>query len=182
MRVMQVRLVVLSMALAMIPTGVWAQAKPAGVAEKAQSEKTKSDKPVAKPNFSGVWTLDKSRSDYGRLPPPASQTRTIDHKDPDLKLKTVTTGSFGEVTTEYNYKTNGEPASDTIRGSKVSHTSKWEEGTLSIAFERALPNGSVAKSTEKWFLSEDGKTLMSVNKSLTSNGDELTITAVFSKQ
>ena len=34
---------------------------------------------AAKPNFSGTWTLNVSKSDFGMLPGPTSRTDVIEH-------------------------------------------------------------------------------------------------------
>ena len=39
----------------------------------------------AVPNFSGTWTLDAAKSDFGPIPGPESIVMVIDHKEPSLK-------------------------------------------------------------------------------------------------
>src|ERR1035438_7033163 len=60
-----------------------------------------------KPDLSGTWKLDTTKSDFGMMPPPDSQTSVIEHKDPKLKVKTTTKGGMQEGESESNYPTDG---------------------------------------------------------------------------
>src|ERR1051325_8061092 len=62
----------------------------------------------AKPNFSGQWTMDASKSDFGPMPAPEKIVRVIDHKEPNLNIKTTQVGQQGEVKSEYSYTTDGK--------------------------------------------------------------------------
>lgn len=134
-----------------------------------------------KPNFTGEWRLNAAKSDFGRLPPPASMVRKIDHKDPELKTSTVIQGAQGEVTTSYRYTTDGKESVNMVRGVEIKGSAKWDTTTLVIDSERPLPNGAPVKTHEKWSLSEDGKTLTSVSRIAMPQGD-LTTVAVLEKQ
>ena len=148
----------------------------------AAEEKTKKQeaKPST-PNFSGEWVLNREKSDYGRIPLPTKLVRRIDHQEPKIKLVTISTGPQGDLTTEYNYTTDGVEGTTLVRGTKVRHAAKWDSQTLEIEINRSLPDGKSLKTVERWHLSEDGKIMMSVSKMNTVNG-EMTITAVFDKQ
>lgn len=41
------------------------------------------------PNFSGTWSLDVAKSDFGPAPPPESVVMVIDHKEPTIKSTTA---------------------------------------------------------------------------------------------
>ena len=41
---------------------------------------------ASRPNFSGRWELDKSRSDFGSLPPDDSAMELIEHQEPKLTI------------------------------------------------------------------------------------------------
>ncbi len=43
-------------------------------------------------NFTGVWKLNLSKSDFGPVPQPDVMTRTINHNDPSLQISTYTKG------------------------------------------------------------------------------------------
>lgn len=134
-----------------------------------------------KPNFTGEWKLNASKSDFGRLPPPASMVRKIEHKDPELKIFTAIQGAQGEITTSYRYTTDGKECVNSVRGVDIKGSAKWDASTLVIDSERPLPNGAPVKTHEKWTLSDDGKTLTSVSRIAMPQGD-LTTVAVLEKQ
>ena len=62
----------------------------------------------AKPNLSGTWKLDPSKSEFGAMPGPSSMTRVITHNDPSMAVKTTQAGQRGEFTTELKYTTDGK--------------------------------------------------------------------------
>lgn len=134
-----------------------------------------------KPNFSGEWKLNAAKSDFGRLPPPASMVRKIEHKDPELKTSTIIQAPQGEVITSYRYTTDGKESVNTVRGVEIKGSAKWDESALIIDSERPLPNGAPVKTHEKWTLSDNGKTLTSVSRIAMPQGD-LTTVAVLEKQ
>ena len=45
-----------------------------------------------KPNFSGQWKMNASKSDYGQIPPPESFTRKIEHVEPSIEIVEEQTG------------------------------------------------------------------------------------------
>ena len=55
---------------------------------------------VGTPNFSGNWTLDLAKSDFGPAPPPDSVVMTIDHKEPTLKSTTTQKTQQGDATND----------------------------------------------------------------------------------
>jgi hypothetical protein len=118
-----------------------------------------------KPNLSGTWTLDLSRSDYGVMQAQAPQKleRTIVHEDPSLKFTTRQTGARGEVTTEMSYTTDGKPSVNRTPRGEVTGIAKWDGNVLVISSKREI-NGAEITQNERWSLSGDGKTLTILNK------------------
>jgi hypothetical protein len=75
----------------------------------------------AKPNFSGEWTMDPAKSDFGPLPVPTKMIRTITHVDPALKIVTVQTGgSMGDTTVEVTFSTDGKLQKNTVNGAPTA--------------------------------------------------------------
>src|SRR5277367_3775731 len=112
-----------------------------------------------KPNFSGDWTLDSSKSEFGPMPGPASMTRKIDHSDPGLTVTQATTGGpQGDQTLTMKYSTDGKETVNQFMGNDVKAKASWDGKTLVIAMIADF-GGSEIKLTDKWTLSEDGKTL-----------------------
>jgi len=122
-----------------------------------------------KPNFSGVWLLDKAKSEG--LPPSVDQTVTVAHDGDKVEVATRTTSERGEQNSKSAYVLDGKEAEVTLAGpmpgstAKGKQTAKWsadgkgfesvDEGTFET------PNGpSIIKTSRKFQLSPDGVTLV----------------------
>src|SRR5215472_11812904 len=68
-----------------------------------------------KPDFSGEWKLNIDKSNFGPMPPPESETRTIEHADPSLNVKSVQVGGIGDMTTEMKFSTDGKESVNTVK-------------------------------------------------------------------
>ena len=117
----------------------------------------------AKPNFSGTWTLDKDRSNGKQ--PGFDQTISVKHAGDQLTLETKQTTARGEVTLNESYTFNGtemdfEPQG-TPAGAKGKRSSVWlPNGRGILISDTVTADGKlVRKTTRKWQLSADGKTL-----------------------
>lgn len=134
----------------------------------------------AKPNFSGDWKANMDKSDFGPMPPPSSLTAKIAHADPDLKVTTVQKGDQGERTIDSKYNTEGKETENQLGPMAAKSTAAWEGDALVITTKLDM-NGTEIKLTEKWNLSEDGKTLKR-NGHITTPQGEFDIVYVFEKQ
>jgi hypothetical protein len=134
-----------------------------------------------KPNFSGQWTMDPAKSDFGPLPVPATMTRTITHADPAFKVVTVQTGgSMGDTTIELNLSTDGKVQKNTANGSPMTSVGKWDGAA--VVFNSTLDQqGTEIKLEDRYSLSDAGKTLTIVRKFNTAQ-DEFTVTIVLTKK
>jgi hypothetical protein len=130
----------------------------------------------AKANFSGTWTLDKSKTE-GLPPTFKDQVLTVAQTGDKLTIESKITWEQGEQADNSTYTVDGKPADFTdkrpngIEG-KGKRTAKWSADGNSIEITEAVtydtPNGSVAvDATRKWTLSADGKTL-TIEMDLTS--------------
>ena len=77
-----------------------------------------------KPNFSGVWKLNTSKSDFGKSPAPQALTSQIEHHDPELKVHSDITGPQGTYSTDYKWMTDGRENVNTVRGNEI-HAQMW---------------------------------------------------------
>jgi hypothetical protein len=136
------------------------------------------------PNFTGKWSLDVAKSDFGPMPPPESMTYVIDHKEPALKLVSTQKGQQGEVTNERNVTTDGKDSVNKMRmptgETEVKSTSKWVGKTLTTAFKIDV-QGMALDIVESWKLSDDGKVLTVLREIGTDQGN-FAVTTVFNKQ
>jgi hypothetical protein len=127
----------------------------------------------ATPNFSGNWTLDLAKSDFGPAPPPDSVVMTIDHKEPSVKSTTVQKSSQGDATNESTITTDGKENVNKLRAAgfdqDVKSTSKWSGKKLTT--ERVLEiQGMSIGMNDAWELSDDGKVLTIVREINTPQG------------
>src|ERR1051325_1645045 len=112
----------------------------------------------AKPNFSGQWTMDASKSDFGPMPAPEKIVRVIDHKEPNLNIKTTQVGQQGEVKSEYSYTTDGKEFTAKSGAGEIKGTATWAADDLVVKSKRQIQNIEIDQ-TDRWSLSADGKTL-----------------------
>lgn len=123
-----------------------------------------------KPNFTGKWALDTAKSDFGPVPAPTSQTQEIDHKDPKLKVKTVSKGAQGETTVETNRTTDGEENTNTMGQTEVKSKTVWDGKKLVTTMKRQIQGMDIdIKDIQE--LAEDGKSYTITRELKTPNGD-----------
>ena len=123
-----------------------------------------------KPNLTGTWKQDNSRSTVSARPNSAQYSNKIEHEDPKLAVTTMWTGgSRPDSSSTRNYTTDGKP--DVTKGSdgdQFTTIVKWDGNTLVFEREQKEP-GRTITSREAWSLSEDGKTL---TKTIHSTGPQ----------
>lgn len=134
-----------------------------------------------KPNFSGDWTMDAAKSDFGPIPPPATMTRKVDHSDPAVTVVTVQTGGAqGDSTVTQKYDTSGKETTNEMMGSATKSTTKWDGSTL-VMSTKADFQGTEITIISKWSLSADGKVLTDAWHIISPQG-EFDLTYVMNKK
>ncbi len=138
----------------------------------------------AKPNLTGTWTLDTSKSDFGGMPGPDSVVNVIDHKDPQLKItSTQKSQQQGEVTNTRMLTTDGKENTNTMRtmmgDQPVKSTTKWNGKTLTNAFTLDI-QGNTIGINEVWAVSDDGK-MLTVTRAISTGQGDVTQKFVFNK-
>jgi hypothetical protein len=124
-----------------------------------------------KPNFSGDWTVDLTKSDFGPIPPPSGMTRKVDHKDPAVTVvETQTGGPQGDMTVTSKYSTDGKETTNELMGSQTKSTAKWDGSALVVATNADF-QGTAITLTDKWTLSDDGKVTTIARHIATGQGD-----------
>ncbi len=134
----------------------------------------------AKPNFSGQWKMNASLSDFGAMTPPTSLVQEITHNDPDLKVVTTQAGEMGEFKVESTYTTDGKECVNKFRNIERKSTLTWAGDSLVIESKLDM-EGNVVTVSEKWTLSEDGKTL-TISRHLKGPEGETRVKTVLEKQ
>lgn len=120
-----------------------------------------------RPNFSGVWMMDRDRS-FG-LPRDIQQTMTVMHTGERIELETkvVTPGSEQTIKDSYTLDDKEHdftPQTPNGPAGKGKRTSKWlPAGNGIMVSEQSTqetPQGAVTTQlTRKWIMRDDGKTL-----------------------
>jgi hypothetical protein len=119
-----------------------------------------------KPDFSGTWKVDLDKSVLGPLAGPTSITRRIEHKDPNISDQQSITGPDMNLT--FKYSTDGQETANNFMGTDFKSKAQWEGKTLVIHND---VDGGKGKSTNKWSLSAEGKTLTDVLTISSPDGD-----------
>lgn len=134
-----------------------------------------------KPNFSGDWSLDASKSDFGPIPPPATMTRKVDHSEPAMTVTTVQTGGpQGDSTVTQKISTDGKETTSDFMGSQAKNTAKWD-GSALVVTTKADFQGTEITINSKWTLSADGKVLTDAWHIISPQG-EFDLTYVMNKK
>ena len=134
----------------------------------------------AKPNFTGDWKLNSSKSTFGQMPAPNSMTAKIAHEDPSLKANYKSSGEQGDFEFASNYTTDSKECTNEMFGNPVKSTLKWDGDTLVIESKSKFGDNDFTM-TDKWTLAADGKTLTMARtfKSAMGEGEQK---LVFEKQ
>ena len=134
-----------------------------------------------KPNFSGEWSLDADKSNFGPMPPPATMTRKIQHHDPEMTMDQATTGGpQGDQSFQFKYSTDGKETNNEIMGTAAKTKASWDGNALVINMS-VDAGGNEIKITDRVTLSDDGKVMTDAQHLVLPQG-ELDLTYVLNKK
>src|SRR4051794_5496505 len=138
----------------------------------------------ATPNFSGTWTLDASKSDFGPMPPPESIVMVINHKEPAVKMTITQKGPQGDATAETNVTTDGKENVNRMQGpageQEVKSTSRWN-GRALTTMRTIDAQGMSIGIDDVWDLSADGN-VMTVAREIKTPQGNFSTKLVFNKK
>jgi hypothetical protein len=141
----------------------------------------------SKPNFSGNWTLDRTKSELGDAGGGGGRragmfgSLAIEHSANSLTLKRKINFQGEERTQEARYTTDGqENINEGFRGNQVKSKTYWEESKLITESKMETPNGT-RETKEVRTLSADGK-VMAVETTIKGGPGEGTRKLVYTKQ
>jgi len=140
-----------------------------------------------KPDFTGQWTLNESKSELGESQGFAAKKLAVKQEGNTLTIERTRTGRDGEERTSSETLTmDGKENVDEGENRTTTSVVTWSEDgtTLTIKSKREFTrNGEdfVMNSTEVWTLADEGKTLKIKNDSTSSRGDR-SATLVYEKQ
>jgi hypothetical protein len=134
------------------------------------------------PNLTGTWKLDIPKSNFGQIPPPASQTDTIDDNEPSVKIaEDQKGGMMGDMNLTSTLSTDGkETTSPGMGGAPTTSTAHWDGAALVVDSKLSF-QGTDVKVKDTYTLSSDGKTLTQVTHVESGMGN-FDSTSVYEKQ
>jgi hypothetical protein len=133
-----------------------------------------------KPNFSGVWKLNVDKSDFGPLPGPDSETDTIEHNEPNIKLAVLQQGGQGKQEYQFEMAINGKEQAIKMGPRDVKTTAQWDGSALVVNAKLMFQDMEVTMK-QVYTMAPGGKTV-NVNVHLASSMGEADQKMVFEKQ
>jgi hypothetical protein len=126
---------------------------------------------LAKPDFTGDWKLNTSKSTFGDFPGPDSMTIKVTHAEPKLTTATKQSSQMGDFEMKSTYTTDGkECTNEGFQGAPMKSVVKWEGDTLVLETKGQFGDSDFTM-TQKWTLSDDGKTLTVAQHIASGMGD-----------
>jgi hypothetical protein len=138
---------------------------------------------AADPDFSGVWSLDESRSELRRTSVQPWNRMQVEHKDLVVRCVPLELPQPDPTTANrvmLHFATNGKETAHPIGDATGKSIAKWEGSALMI---NTIVNGRQRSYTQmdRWKLSRDGKVLTIRRQIVTLQG-EVESTLVYDKQ
>ena len=118
-------------------------------------------------NYSGNWTLDVSKSEFGPMPGPNTRTDVIEQNDAMLK-DTATQDGAQAGTATITYDLNGKETTNQVGPLEVTSTAAWQGAEL-VVNSKSNFQGTDVTLKAVWSLSSDGTTLTQ-NTHITAGG------------
>jgi hypothetical protein len=132
---------------------------------------------IQKSNFSGEWTFNESKSDLGQFGGRFTPKKIkVEQKEDGLSIERVSSINGEDRTTTEKLSLDGKESENTVFGnSKRKSTVKWADdgnGLIVSSVTSFDRNGEIMeiKSTDKWKLINDGKSLLIESTSTSSMG------------
>lgn len=136
---------------------------------------------ASKPNFTGTWQSDNSKSDFGGQPLPGKITRQVTQQGDLITMSATAEGPQGENKTDAKYVVDGK--TETVNNTRLGPArsiATWKGDILEISTKLEI-QGTAISSVETWTLSENGKVLTTKGSVTTPQGN-LKTTLVMNKQ
>lgn len=109
---------------------------------------------ASKPDYSGLWVVNASESDFGLIPPPQCRGLKLTHREPELVAEETSPGGEPCGLT-IKYSTDGTPVTYTANNARQLARLTWSGNALVI--NRASDDGITMRIEAT--LSADGKKL-----------------------
>lgn len=136
---------------------------------------------AAKPNLSGTWVLDSSKSEFGPMPPPSSRTDTIEQNGSSIKFSVQQTNEMGDMNFKLDLVDDGKTVYTwQIMGSDAKSTAHWEGSTL-VTQTNTNIQGNDMQIVSRYQLAPDGK-MLTVNGHVSGAMGDADTKLVFNKK
>jgi hypothetical protein len=112
----------------------------------------------ARTDFSGTWTLDLARSDFGPVPKPQKRVDVITQTPRALKIHRTVVLPDGEHASDITLDLGGAETAYQAVGGELRSTAAWKGRVLMVTSKGAGRGGAVTLS-ENWTLSPDRKSI-----------------------
>lgn len=119
-----------------------------------------------KADFSGAWTLNKAKSNFGSLPEqmiPDAATRTITNTEASMNMSGMEKSSRGERSMQLVFKLDGSPSLNSQRGAEVTTNAGWD-GDAVVMKSKIDVGGNSLDMEERLSLSADRQTMFNDTK------------------
>ena len=118
--------------------------------------------PMIKPDFSGTWRFNPSRS-LLQIPPPDSTTFIIDHREPHFRLKRTLVHGQTADTFEIDLTTDGTPVRKRHGDLDFDGRLTWDADTL--VFESFVTRGvETGTNIVRYQLADQGRTFIALEE------------------
>ncbi len=132
-----------------------------------------------RPDFSGTWTIDSARTQWG-MSPPVLRTDRIEQTSTQLKVTRELAGPAGATSVLLTYGFDGADYKNTFGPIQLTSRLQWEGPVLVITSDQETPQGAL-KSVDRYSLSEEGRVL-TVRRAISFGDTEDAVTLVFVKR
>jgi hypothetical protein len=113
----------------------------------------------AKPNLSGTWVLDNSKSDFGPMPAPSSRTDVITQNGSSIKIAISQSTEMGDMNFTINLVDDGKTvATWQIMGNDAKSTAHWDGNTLVVHTDSTIQDNAM-QFESRYQLAPDGNNL-----------------------
>lgn len=143
--------------------------------------------PAVKPDLSGTWTLNLSKSNYDQVPPPQDEILVFSHTGSTYSIATTSDNERGKELYTLPFTTDGNDTptpkgtfADTATLQFLNTKGEWD-GTSLILTQKITYQGGAGTLKSTFTLSPDGKTLTRMMHISVDQG-EFDTTSVYEKQ
>ncbi len=136
-----------------------------------------------KADFSGSWTLNKTKSNFGSLPEqmiPDASTRVITNTDAEMNMTGTETSSRGERAMKLAFKLDGSDSVNSQRGADVKTNAVWDAAAV-VMKSKIDVGGTALDMEERYSLSADRQVLFNDTKVLATPIGDIVIKYAFDR-